>query len=128
MKNKQKKISFQSIAFGCTVFSAILIGAWFLFPIEEMIAERLPTPSAEHRPAPQNKPVNKMGEESATKLDSKEEAKEVVEHPGKSQKEIVDQRAKDDGDPSSESPPLGAAKKQMMEEKNNHKRQPVTGK
>ncbi|MCI5146419.1 MAG: hypothetical protein D3923_13050, partial [Candidatus Electrothrix sp. AR3] len=69
MKNKQKKISFQSVAFGCTVFSAILVGAWFLFPLEEMIAERLPASQPVQRRRPTSISTTKIasGEKIAAK-------------------------------------------------------------
>ena len=117
MKNKQKKISVQSIAFGCTMLSAILIGTWLLFPIEEMIAE--------HKPEPFSKTKNNIEEERTVKLNGEEQQKKVIAQFREPQEAMAKKPTMDDDNGAIKTPshllayPLTAEQEKMNEEANN---------
>lgn len=98
MKNRKRKkgISLQTAAFVCTVLAAVLAGAWFLFPVKEMLL-RLPQaaksllPAAAEKALPENLAEEKLSAGSepaaenpppaAAEAEQPEAAAESVEEP-----------------------------------------------
>jgi hypothetical protein len=77
-RKRNKGISLQKVAFVCTALAAVLVGAWFLFPLKEILLQHLPQAARDLLPATATKPPASLPEEKLSAGSEKQPPPEPV--------------------------------------------------